>query len=337
MAVKARIKHIGAELKSHAPFTFFGALLGVAFMLLFKNATEYGETTLFRIFHPMHVVLSAMVTASLFKVHKNTKNFLLVLVIGWVGALGVATLSDSLIPYMGETVLGVAVPTHGDLHEGHTEHEEPEGVEDGHAGHDHEQAAHQESEHDGHDHGAAADVEGHAHEYAGLDHEEEEHGEPHNEHAGHYHDEEAAHQEHLEHEEHAGHGHAETDHEEAGGHEGHDHDGGLHIGFIEDWYIVNPAAILGVVIAFWLPATRMPHGLHVLISTWASSAHMLMNTQADFTATLLLGILIVLFLAVWLPCCISDIVFPLLFVKSDIKVCSHCHGKHHDPNSCEQV
>jgi hypothetical protein len=26
---------------------------------------------------------------------------------------------------------------------------------------------------------------------------------------------------------------------------------------------------------------------------------------------------VVLFIAVWLPCCISDIVFPLLFIGSD--------------------
>jgi hypothetical protein len=34
-----------------------------------------------------------------------------------------------------------------------------------------------------------------------------------------------------------------------------------------------------------------------------------------------------LFLAVWLPCCISDIVFPLLFVKSsdDLSHIQHHH------------
>jgi hypothetical protein len=39
----------------------------------------------------------------------------------------------------------------------------------------------------------------------------------------------------------------------------------------------------------------------------------------------LLGMFIVLFLAVWLPCCVSDIVFPLLFVGPD--------GKH-EPHAC---
>ncbi len=98
-----------------------------------------------------------------------------------------------------------------------------------------------------------------------------------------------------------------------GEHQGHK----IHLGFIEEWYIVNPAAFLGIFIAFFLPRTRFPHAGHVLISTWASASYLLMNIQADVTIPAALGIFATLFIAVWLPCCISDIVFPLLFVKSD--------------------
>ena len=96
-----------------------------------------------------------------------------------------------------------------------------------------------------------------------------------------------------------------------------EHHAQLHLGFIDEWYLVFPAAVIGVLLAYFKPTTHLPHASHVLLSTWASSAHILMNTQADMTATLLLGMFIVLFLAVWLPCCVSDIVFPLLFVRSD--------------------
>ncbi|MHC4988313.1 MAG: hypothetical protein ACYTFX_07455, partial [Planctomycetota bacterium] len=99
----------------------------------------------------------------------------------------------------------------------------------------------------------------------------------------------------------------------------------LHIGFIEEWYLVFPAAIIGVLLAYFRPRTHLPHASHVLLSTWASSAHMLMNTQADMTAMLLLGMFIVLFLAVWLPCCVSDIIFPPLFAGS---------GAEHQPHAC---
>jgi hypothetical protein len=94
------------------------------------------------------------------------------------------------------------------------------------------------------------------------------------------------------------------------------------LGFIEDWYLVNPAALLGIVLAYFWPRTKFPHAGHVLISTWASSFHVLMNTHRELSLMMLIGVFVVLFIAVWVPCCISDIVFPLLFVKAD-------EGLHH--------
>ena len=226
-----KMRLIGKELKEHSPFTIFGALTGILFMLIFKGLGEVGGHTLFSIFHPMHVVLSAMVTAAMFELHREIKNFFIILLIGYVGSVGIATLSDCVIPYMGESVLGAVVPTHTAIHE-LTEHE--------------------------HDQAAPAD----------------EHADP-------------------------------------------EHHSGLHLGFIEEWWLVNPAAVLGVLIGFFFPTTKYPHSMHVLVSTWASSSYMLMSTHAEWSLTLLLGMFVVLFIAVWVPCCVSDIVFPLLFVKTD--------------------
>jgi hypothetical protein len=247
MSIREKFKHIGAELKGHAPFTLLGAAIGLVFMFIFKDISKPHANVLFGIFHPAHVLLSAMVTASLFALHKTAKNFLVILIIGYVGSIGVATMSDSVIPFLGESVLGVSVPSHGALHE--QEHE-----------HEHEA---DEAEHIG-----------------------------------------------------------ESEHEHK-----------IHLGFIEHWYIVNPAAILGVLLAYFLPRTRFPHAMHVLISTWASSTHILMNLQSELTAVIATGILIVLFLAVWLPCCISDIVFPLLFVNSDIELVNSCICRNHKLHS----
>ncbi len=208
-------------------------------MLLFRKATPHTAHSLFLVFHPAHVLLSAIVTASLFKLRQGTRNFFLVLVVGYVGSIGVATLSDCILPYFGEEILGVAVPTESKVH----------GME-----------------------------ETHAHE---------------------------------------------------AGQEGHGPS--IHLGFIEDWYLVNPAAILGVILAYFIPHTKLPHALHILISTWASASHMLMNTHIPMSAQLVVGMLVVLFIAVWLPCCVSDIVFPMLFVKggSAGHTCLSC-GHDHD-------
>ena len=203
-----KIKNIVVELKNHAPFTLFGAFTGIVLMLLFKNIEHQTSEGLFYVFHPAHVLLSAMVTASMFKLYARKTNFFVVLLIGYIGSIGIATVSDSLIPYAGEVLLGL----------------------DAHS----------------------------------------------------------------------------------------------HIGFIEGWYVVNPAAILGVLIAWFWPKTKFPHSGHVLLSTWASSLHILMALGGGMSITMAIVIFIFLFLAVWLPCCVSDIVFPLLFVRGE-----HVPHSHH--------
>ena len=235
MAANGKIKEIFAELKAHSPFTAAGAFLGILFMLLFKDIDKDNAVRLFAVFHPLHVVLSAMVTAALFKLHRKASSFLFILVIGYVGSIGVATLSDCILPYFGQSILGAAIPTHAALHVGSET--------------------------------------------------EEEHGDE----ADHVHGSECNH-----------------------GHELH-----LHLGFIEEWYLVNPAALLGIALAYFRPSTKMPHAAHILISTWASASFMLMSSPEHLSPLLLTGMFIALFIAVWLPCCVSDIIFPMMFVRAD--------------------
>jgi len=203
-AMNKRVVAILVELRTHAPFTLFGAVTGIICMLVFRNLAYQSSYRIFYVFHPAHVVLSALVTASMFKLHSKRARFVLVLLVGFFGSIGIATLSDSLIP---------------------------------------------------HGHGDAGFV------------------------------------------------------EEA------------HIGFIEGWYVVIPAAALGILIAYFRPRTRFPHAGHVLLSTWASSFHMLMAVGGKLSGWMVVGSFLFLFLAVWLPCCISDIVFPLLFVRGPAAAC----------------
>ncbi len=272
--MQKRFRAILTELRHHAPFTLIGAATGIICMLLFRHAGARTSHDLFLVFHPGHVVLSAIVTASLFRLHDKSAGLLKIVLIGYFGSIGVATLSDCILPFFGESILGVAVPTHAAAHV-----------------HKHESPAHVE------DSGQPADT---------------------------YHHE------------------AATDHNDSGFaaeatvHDEHDDDriaepssfrDRLHLGFIEDWYVVNPAAFLGIAIAYFWPRTKFPHAGHVLVSTWASSFHILMNTHRELTGTLLLGAFIVLFIAVWVPCCVSDIIFPMLFVKSAPLCTHHPHEK----------
>jgi hypothetical protein len=155
----------------------------------------------FYVFHPLHVVLSALVTASMYRLHAAGDRRLWMLIpIGYVGSIGIATLSDSVVPFLGERLLGLP----------------------------------------------------HAH---------------------------------------------------------------AHLGFIEMWWLVSLSAIAGIAIAIWRPRTEFPHFAHVLLSTWASLFHVIMAAGGALAWHVYGLILVFLFLAVWVPCCVSDIVFPLLFTR----------------------
>ncbi len=98
-----------------------------------------------------------------------------------------------------------------------------------------------------------------------------------------------------------------------------------HIGFIDMWWLVNPLAIAGGFIGVYMKKTKFPHLMHVFLSTAASLFHILGSIVGDisFMAYALFGVF--LFIAVWLPCCTSDIVFPMLFCpdRRKHKCCSH--------------
>jgi hypothetical protein len=241
-----RFSNILRELRAHAPFTMLGATTGILCMLLFKSVGTHTNYRLFQVFHPLHVVLSAVVTASLFKLYRRKASFLTVLLVGYVGAVGVATLSDCILPFFGEDILGVAIPMHGEMHsEGGTQQ-----------------------------HSEATDGQEHSRPVGSIRER-------------------------------------------------------IHLGFIEDWYLVNPAALLGIFLGFLRPHTKFPHAGHILVSTWASSFHVLMNTRRELDAILLVGVFVVLFIAVWLPCCVSDIVFPLMFVGESSHH-THAHRHRHE-------
>ena len=97
---RSMLSTIGKELKAHAPFTVVGVLTGVAIMVILASAEapRSFSTTLFWGLHPLHVLLSALVTAGMYRLHSTGKLWATILV-GYLGSIGIATLSDCIIPY----------------------------------------------------------------------------------------------------------------------------------------------------------------------------------------------------------------------------------------------
>lgn len=109
------IKTILKELKEHAPYTFLGAVMGILLSVFLKNMPYNITFKLFYVFHPGHVLLSAFVTTSMYKLHKEKPKLIMIVLVGLAGSIGVASLSDSILPYIGETILHLP---HRELHLG---------------------------------------------------------------------------------------------------------------------------------------------------------------------------------------------------------------------------
>jgi len=196
------LKLIAKELKEHAPFTALGALTGIIItvIIILGNVPSHVSNIVFYTLHPLHVLLSALVTTAMYMRYKKGKIWVAIL-IGWTGSIGVATISDAMIPYLGGSLL-----------------------------------------------------------------------------------------------------HAQME---------------FHVPFIEEWWI-NFLALGGIAIGYWKQTTKIPHFGHVLLSTWASLFYLMAFGTAEWIP-LLPFIFLFLFLAVWLPCCTSDIIYPLLFVRKELK------------------
>lgn len=195
------VHEITRQLKRHTPFTALGMASGIIlmFILFYAQVSRSSFEILFWALHPLHVLFSALVTTAMYRVHSKS-GILRAIIIGYLGSVGIATLSDSLIPFVGEWLLQL----------------------------------------------------------------------PNRE---------------------------------------------IHIGFIEKWWLVNPLAFIGIAVGYIWPHTRFSHTMHVFISTWASLFHITMAMGACPNIIVTAAIALFLFIAVWIPCCTSDIVFPLMWTK----------------------
>lgn len=80
----------------------------------------------------------------------------------------------------------------------------------------------------------------------------------------------------------------------------------------EDFLPIFGAGLLGCILGLITGLTKLPHFLHIFLSTVASLFYIIQ--YSTFTLVSFIGIFFVLFIAVIVPCCTSDIILPLLFL-----------------------
>ena len=93
----------------------------------------------------------------------------------------------------------------------------------------------------------------------------------------------------------------------------------LHICLKEHPQLVLPFVLCGILVGFLLPpiqrSTIFSHAGHVILSSSATMLYLLSFGIAEWLKFVAL-IFVLLVLAVMIPCCTSDIIFPLLFTRS---------------------
>ena len=100
------LKRILHELKHHFWYSFAGVFLGSLLLFFSPKFTANGNYHFFYFLHPMHVFFSAYATVSLYKIiHKDNLKFWQLSMVIILAAYLIPVISDSLIPYLGESLL----------------------------------------------------------------------------------------------------------------------------------------------------------------------------------------------------------------------------------------
>ena len=96
------------ELKHHLPFTLTATIIAIIISLTFYKSNL--PQTLFEIIHPLHILVSAFATSTMF--YKYQKNKLSAILVGIAGAIIVGSLSDIIFPYLGALIFQFNIQFH---------------------------------------------------------------------------------------------------------------------------------------------------------------------------------------------------------------------------------
>lgn len=98
----------------------------------------------------------------------------------------------------------------------------------------------------------------------------------------------------------------------------------FHLPIVEEPVLILGVALIGSVVGMYKDFFRASHVTHIFLSVFASLFYLLAySIDLGFVGIALIGLIV--FVCVYVPCCISDIVFPILFIEKPCKDCGHYH------------
>jgi hypothetical protein len=106
-----RVKGLLHELEHHAPFTIIATILAIVIAVglkyIFSASFEEGA---FEILHPLHVIVSALVSAGIF--YKYKPKIIPAVLVGIISAIVIGSLSDVIFPFLGGAIFGLQTHFH---------------------------------------------------------------------------------------------------------------------------------------------------------------------------------------------------------------------------------
>lgn len=88
----------------------------------------------------------------------------------------------------------------------------------------------------------------------------------------------------------------------------------FHLPLVEEPLIILGVSTIGAIFGVLTRKTKYPHFLHVLISIFASLLY-IFSYSTDFSLIKLFFIFVITTISVVIPCCLSDLVLPVLFQR----------------------
>ncbi|MCK5579969.1 MAG: hypothetical protein KAJ18_01705 [Candidatus Omnitrophica bacterium] len=119
MKYKNKFQHIIFELAEHLPYSIFSVMVGMllmgvlSFLAILARAEHLlpqASKELFHVFHPAHILFSAVATTAMFVKHE--KRLLKAVLVGFIGSITICGLSDIFFPFFGGVILGQKMQMH---------------------------------------------------------------------------------------------------------------------------------------------------------------------------------------------------------------------------------
>ncbi len=114
-----KFKYVLVELAHHLPYSIFGVTVGIiamgvltffATLMKAEDMLPHASEELFHVFHPAHVLFSAVATTAMF--WKHEKNMIKAIIIGFLGSITICGISDVFFPFAGGLILGQEMHLH---------------------------------------------------------------------------------------------------------------------------------------------------------------------------------------------------------------------------------